>query len=65
MGRSIAEATGIFAVSLLVLFMISVVTAVNTHKGWGIGYYNAKGYTFIVQGGLYCVFGLLLTRWHR
>jgi len=63
MGRLTVQAVGIFIVSLIVLFVVSVLSTANSHKASGMAYYNFKGIMFMILGGLYFVFGLVLSRW--
>jgi hypothetical protein len=60
--RSIAEAGGIFIVSVLLLFVLSVLATANTHRASGMGYYNAKSAVFMILGGLYLALGLVMAR---
>ena len=57
--RTIAEAFGIFTVSLIVLFVFYMVTE---KKATGIGFLAWKGSVLMILGALYLVLGMILTR---
>lgn len=58
MVRTFVEAFGIFAVSLMGLFIIYVVA--NSHKATGIGWLHWKGMVLMFVGVLYFVTGLVM-----
>lgn len=60
--RTIAEALGIFIVSILVLWGFYTVTVRNAT---GVAWVNWKGEVLIWVGVMYIVCGLILTRIHR
>jgi len=57
--RTLAEACGIFTVSIIVLFVFYMITG---KKATGIGWVHWKGYVLMGVGALYLVFGVILTR---
>lgn len=57
--RPLAEAFGIFALSIVALFVIYMITE---KRATGIGWLQWKGYVLMVVGALYLVFGAILTR---
>ncbi|HXX01038.1 MAG TPA: hypothetical protein VEJ00_07485 [Candidatus Acidoferrales bacterium] len=57
--RTFAEAFGIFAVSIIVLFVLYMVTE---KRATGIGVAHWKGYVLMYVGALYFVLGVILTR---
>jgi hypothetical protein len=57
--RTLAEAIGIFAASMIVLI---VCYATTEKRATGIGWVHWKGYVLIAVGLLYLVFGAILTR---
>jgi hypothetical protein len=59
--RPIGQALGIFLVSLLVLFVLSI----STKKGHGLGWYQMEGYILMLVGILYFVFGLSMLLFYR
>ncbi len=54
-----AEAFGIFAVSIIVLFVVYMITE---KRATGIAVAHWKGYVLMGVGALYLVFGAILTR---
>jgi hypothetical protein len=57
--RIFAEAFGIFAVSIIVLFVVYMITE---KRATGIGVLHWKGYVLMGVGALYFVFGMIITR---
>ncbi len=57
--RMFAEAFGIFAISIIALFILYMVTE---KRATGIGWAHWKGYVLMIVGVLYFVFGMVLTR---
>jgi hypothetical protein len=57
--RTFAEAFGIFAVSIIALYVIYVLTE---KRATGIGWAHWKGYVLMEVGALYLVCGMILTR---
>lgn len=57
--RMFAEAFGIFAVSIMALFVVYMITE---KRATGIGVAHWKGYVLMGVGALYLVFGAILTR---
>ena len=60
--RIFAESFGIFAVSIVVLYLINIIAIANTGKAFGSGWFQWKGYVLMGVGVLYFVFGLIVTR---
>lgn len=60
--RPIAQAAGIFLVSVIVLFVLS---RLDTHKAHGLGWYQMQGYILAMVGILYFIFGVSLTLFYR
>lgn len=58
--RTIAEALGIFTVSMIVLFAFY---AISTKNATGIGWVHWKGSVLIDVGLLYIVCGTILMHW--
>ncbi len=57
--RTLAEALGIFTVSMIVLFVFYMTTG---KKATGTGWVHWKGHVLMGVGVLYLVFGAILTR---
>jgi hypothetical protein len=57
--RMFAEAFGIFALSIIALFVFYMITE---KRATGIGWIHWKGYVLIGVGVLYIGFGVILTR---
>ncbi len=57
--RLFAEAFGIFALSIIALFVIYTITY---KRATGVGWVHWKGYVLMGVGALYFVFGAILTR---
>ncbi|GEM_PF-3746900 len=57
--RMTAEAFGIFAVSIIALFVVYLITE---KRATGIGWLQWKGYVLMCVGALYLVLGATLTR---
>ncbi len=57
--RTFAEASGIFIVSMIVLFLFYMATE---KKATGIGWLQWKGYVLMGVGVLYLLSGVVLTR---
>lgn len=57
--RMFVEAVGIFAVSIIALFVVYMITE---KRATGIGVAHWKGYVLMSVGVLYLVFGAILTR---
>jgi len=55
-----AESFGIFAVSIIVLYVVYML--LNAKRATGIGWLHWKGLVLMGVGFLYFVFGLFLTR---
>jgi hypothetical protein len=61
----IGESITIFAVSILVLYVIYTLIFNYERRGTTIVVVNMKGYVFMVVGVLYVAFGFFLTRLTR
>jgi len=57
--RTFAEAFGIFAVSIIALFVVYTITE---KRATGIGWVHWKGYVLMGVGALYLTLGVILTR---
>ena len=57
--RTLAEAFGIFAVSMIVLFAFYLITET---RATGAGWLHWKGYVLLYLGALYLISGAILTR---
>lgn len=57
--RTIAEALGIFIVSMIVLY---IGYSITTKHATGIGWVHWKGFVLIAVGVLYIACGIVLTR---
>jgi hypothetical protein len=58
--KTFAESFGIFAVSIIVLYVVYML--LNGKRATGIGWVHWKGFVLMGVGLLYFVFGLFLTR---
>jgi hypothetical protein len=58
--KTFAESFGIFAVSIIVLYVVYML--LNAKRATGIGWVHWKGFVLMGVGFLYFVFGLFLTR---
>jgi len=57
--RTFAEAFGVFAVSIIALFVAYTITE---KRATGIGWVHWKGYVLMGVGALYLTLGVILTR---
>jgi len=57
--RVFAEAFGIFALSIIALFLVYMIAE---KRATGVGWVHWKGYVLMGVGALYLVFGAILTR---
>ncbi|HSZ61364.1 MAG TPA: hypothetical protein VK828_06185 [Terriglobales bacterium] len=57
--RMFGEAFGIFAVSVIVLFVVYMITE---KRATGIGVLHWKGYVLMGVGVLYLLLGMIMTR---
>jgi len=55
----LAEAFGIFALSIIALFVVYTITE---KRATGIGWVHWKGYVLMGVGAFYLVFGAILTQ---
>lgn len=61
--KSLAEATSIFTVSLVALTILY--TVLNRDRATGVSWLHVKGFTLMLVGALYFVFGLSLALYRR
>lgn len=63
MVKATAEALGIFVTSVVILYLISIVLSINTHRATGAGWVHWKGFVLMIVGVFYLIFGFFLMRW--
>jgi hypothetical protein len=60
--RIASEALVGFAVTAAILYVGYFLTTVNTHRASAVAVLPLKGYTLILMGVLYIVFGFIVTK---
>jgi hypothetical protein len=58
--RFIAESFGVFAATLVVVFLMYFLPMVNSHRAYGLAWFASRGFLLINVGIIYVICGIVV-----